>query len=50
MAKDFNQMLRNAKDMPKVRSVTVPKTIERYGGERMTNGERTKHRIGERRK
>lgn len=35
MAKDFNQMLRNAKDMPKIRIVTDPKTIERYGGERM---------------
>lgn len=35
MAKDFNQMLRNAKDMPKIQIITDPKTIERYGGERM---------------
>lgn len=33
--KDFNKMLHNAKDMPKVQIVTDQKTIERYGGERM---------------
>lgn len=33
--KDFNAMLRNNKDMPKIQIVTDPKTIEKYGGERM---------------
>lgn len=35
MSKDFNKMLRNAKDMPKIQVVSDRKTIERYGGERM---------------
>lgn len=33
--KDFNAMLHNAKDMPKVQVVTDKKTIERYGGDKM---------------
>lgn len=33
--KDFNAMLRNSKDMPKIQIVTDPGTIEKYGGNRM---------------
>ncbi len=33
--KDFNAMLQDNRDMPKVQLVTDPKTIERYGGDRM---------------
>lgn len=33
--KDFNAMLHNSKDMPKIQIVTDPKTIEKYGGDRM---------------
>lgn len=33
--KDFNAMLNDSKDMPKVQVVTDPGTIERYGGDRM---------------
>lgn len=33
--KDFNAMLRNNKDMPKIQIVTDPKTIQKYGGDRM---------------
>ncbi len=33
--KDFNAMLHNPKDMPKIQIVTDPKTIQRYGGNRM---------------
>lgn len=33
--KDFNAMLANSKDMPKMQIVTDPKTIERYGGNKM---------------
>lgn len=33
--KDFNAMLRDSKDMPKIQTVTDPKTIEKYGGTRM---------------
>lgn len=33
--KDFNAMLADSKDMPKVQIVTDRKTIERYGGEKM---------------
>ena len=33
--KDFNAMLKNSKDMPKVQIVTDETTIKRYGGERM---------------
>lgn len=33
--KDFNAMLNDSKDMPKVQAVTDPGTIERYGGDRM---------------
>ncbi len=33
--KDFNAMLRDSKDMPKIKIVTDPKTISRYGGDRM---------------
>ncbi len=34
-AKDFNKMLHDSKDMPKIQQITDPKTIERYGGNRM---------------
>lgn len=33
--KDFNAMLKNSKDMPKIQIVTDPKTIEKYGGNKM---------------
>lgn len=33
--KDFNAMLHDSKDMPKIQIVTDPKTIEKYGGTRM---------------
>lgn len=33
--KDFNAMLQNPKDMPKMQIVTDEKTIEKYGGSRM---------------
>lgn len=33
--KDFNAMLQDSKDMPKIQIVTNQKTIERYGGNRM---------------
>lgn len=33
--KDFNLMLHNSKDMPKIQIVTDEKTIKRYGGTRM---------------
>ncbi len=33
--KDFNAMLANSKDMPKIQIITDIKTIERYGGNRM---------------
>lgn len=33
--KDFNAMLRDSKDMPKIQIVMDQKTIERYGGSRM---------------
>ena len=33
--KDFNAMLHDSKDMPKIQTVTDPKTIEKYGGTRM---------------
>lgn len=33
--KDFNAMLRNSKDMPKIQILTDQKSIEKYGGERM---------------
>lgn len=33
--KDFNAMLRNSKDMPKIQIVTDLKTVEKYGGNRM---------------
>lgn len=33
--KDFNAMLNNSKDMPKVQIITDKKSIEKYGGERM---------------
>lgn len=33
--KDFNAMLRDPKDMPKVVTVTDPASIQKYGGERM---------------
>lgn len=33
--KDFNAMLHDSKDMPKFKTVTNQKTIDRYGGDRM---------------
>lgn len=33
--KDFNAMLQDNRDMPKMQRVTDPKTIQRYGGDRM---------------
>lgn len=33
--KDFNAMLRDGKDMPRVQRITDQKSIEKYGGERM---------------
>ena len=33
--KDFNAMLHNNKDMPKVQMIADEKSIEKYGGERM---------------
>lgn len=33
--KDFNAMLRDSKDMPRIQILTDPASIRRYGGERM---------------
>lgn len=33
--KDFNAMLNDSKDMPKFQTITDPKSIEKYGGNRM---------------
>ena len=33
--KDFNAMLHNSKDMPKMQIITDRKSIEKYGGDRM---------------
>ena len=33
--KDFNAMLHDSKDMPKIQVITDRKSIERYGGSRM---------------
>ncbi|MGN0629391.1 MAG: MGMT family protein [Oscillospiraceae bacterium] len=33
--KDFNAMLRNSKDMPKIQIITDEASIKKYGGERM---------------
>ena len=33
--KDFNAMLRQPRDMPRVQTVTDPGTIAKYGGSRM---------------
>lgn len=33
--KNFNAMLRDSKDMPKIQIITDPKSIEKYGGDRM---------------
>ena len=33
--KDFNAMLQDKKDMPKIQIITDPKSIEKYGGNRM---------------
>lgn len=33
--KDFNKMLNNNKDMPKIKILTDEKSIKRYGGEKM---------------
>ena len=34
-AKDFNAMLQDPKDMPKVQIITDPASIAKYGGNRM---------------
>ena len=34
-SKDFNAMLRDGKDMPKIQIITDEKSIEKYGGNRM---------------
>lgn len=33
--KDFNAMLHNSKDMPKVQTITDEKSIKKYGGDKM---------------
>ena len=33
--KDFNAMLRDSKDMPKIQTITDRSSIEKYGGDRM---------------
>lgn len=33
--KDFNAMLNESKDMPKIQTITDEKSIEKYGGDRM---------------
>ena len=33
--KDFNRMLHDSKDMPKIQIITDQKSIEKYGGDRM---------------
>ena len=33
--KDFNAMLRDSKDMPKIQIITDRKSIEKYGGNKM---------------
>lgn len=33
--KDFNAMLRDSKDMPKIQIITDQKSIQKYGGDRM---------------
>lgn len=33
--KDFNQMLNNSKDMPKMKIITDEKSIKKYGGKKM---------------
>jgi len=33
--KDFNAMLNDSKDMPKIQTITDQKSIEKYGGDRM---------------
>ena len=33
--KDFNAMLNDSKDMPKIQIITKKKSIEKYGGSRM---------------
>ena len=33
--KDFNSMLNDSKDMPKIQIITDEKSIEKYGGNRM---------------
>lgn len=35
MNKDFNKMMQDSKDMPKIQIITDPKTIEKYGGNQM---------------
>ena len=35
-SKDFNAMLQDPKDMPKVQIITDPVSIAKYGGDRMS--------------
>ena len=34
--KDFNAMLNDSRDMPKFQTITDQKSIEKYGGDRMS--------------
>ena len=36
--KDFNAMLNDSKDMPKFQTITDQKSIERYGGSKVSMG------------
>ena len=43
--KDFNAMLMDSKDMPKVQIITDEKSIEKYGGDRMYFAPPTKTKL-----
>ena len=43
--KDFNAMLHDSKDMPKIQTITDQKSIEKYGGSRMYFSPPTRKRI-----
>ena len=42
--KDFNAMLMDSKDMPKVQIITDEKSIEKYGGDKMYFAPRSEER------
>jgi hypothetical protein len=42
--KDFNAMLNDCKDMPKIQTITDEKSIQKYGGNRMYFAQQQKHR------